>query len=422
MDLKNVMDLDWSHTSTALLTALGIGLMIGVVRERTQPPHLLPAGTRTHALVALLGCISWQLGVPVFIAALVAMAALTLAAYLLSAKDDPGMTGEVAVLMVMVLGGLAAKEPALAATLGVVVAILLQAKAPLQKISREWISEKEIQDALLLGAAALVVMPLLPSEAIDPWGAVSPMMVWRIVVLVMAVGMVGHFAHRILGARWGLAIAGFCAGFASSTAAVTSLGQQAQADQRLTLPCAAAALLANLASLLLFVAVVATVSPALLQAVQWGIAGAVLGLLTVTAVLLAKAHTHVHADTSHVQAPEKSGAFKLTHALLIASLIAGVSLLAAWLGHRFGHAGALAAAVMVALAEVQAAAAGVAQLFANGSMQVEVARWGIGAVLAASCISKSVFALVSGGWRYGGWVAGGLLVMVVCGSLGLLAG
>ena len=422
MDLKNVMDLDWSHTSTALLTALGIGLMIGVVRERTQPPHLLPAGTRTHALVALLGCISWQLGVPVFIAALVAMAALTLATYLLSAKDDPGMTGEVAVLMVMVLGGLAAKEPALAATLGVVVAILLQAKAPLQKISREWISEKEIQDALLLGAAALVVMPLLPSEAIDPWGAVSPMMVWRIVVLVMAVGMVGHFAQRILGARWGLAIAGFCAGFASSTAAVTSLGQQAQADQRLTLPCAAAALLANLASLLLFVAVVATVSPPLLQAVQWGFAGAVLGLLAVTAVLLAKAHTHAHADTSHVQAPEKSGAFKLTHALLIASLIAGVSLLAAWLGDRFGHAGALAAAVMVALAEVQAAAAGVAQLFANGSMQVEVARWGIGAVLAASCISKSVFALVSGGWRYGGWVAGGLLVMVACGSLGLLAG
>jgi uncharacterized membrane protein (DUF4010 family) len=422
MDLKNVMDLDWSHTSTALLTALGIGLMIGVVRERTQPPHLLPAGTRTHALVALLGCISWQLGVPVFIAALVAMAALTLAAYLLSAKDDPGMTGEVAVLMVTVLGGLAAKEPALAATLGVVVAILLQAKAPLQKISREWISEKEIQDALLLGAAALVVMPLLPSEAIDPWGAVSPMLVWRIVVLVMAVGMVGHFAQRILGARWGLAIAGFCAGFASSTAAVTSLGQQAQADQRLTLPCAAAALLANLASLLLFVAVVATVSPALLQAVQWGFAGAVLGLLAVTAVLLAKAHTHVHADASHVQAPEKSGSFKLTHALLIASLIAGVSWLAAWLGHRFGHTGALAAAVMVALAEVQAAAAGVAQLFANGSMQVEVARWGIGAVLAASCISKGVLALVSGGWRYGAWVAGGLLVMVVCGSLGLLAG
>ena len=422
MDLKNVMDLDWSHTSTALLTALGIGLMIGVVRERTQPPHLLPAGTRTHALVALLGCISWQLGVPVFIAALVAMAALTLATYLLSAKDDPGMTGEVAVLMVMVLGGLAAKEPALAATLGVVVAILLQAKAPLQKISREWISEKEIQDALLLGAAALVVMPLLPSEAIDPWGAVSPMLVWRIVVLVMAVGMVGHFAQRILGARWGLAIAGFCAGFASSTAAVTSLGQQAQADQRLTLPCAAAALLANLASLLLLVAVVATVSPALLQAVQWGFAGAVLGLLAVTAVLLAKAHTHTHADTSHVQAPEKSGSFKLTHALLIAGLIAGVSLLAAWLGHIFGHTGALAAAVMVALAEVQAAAAGVAQLFANGSMQVEVARWGIGAVLAASCISKGVLALVSGGWRYGAWVAGGLLVMVACGSLGLLAG
>ncbi len=81
-----------------MLTALGIGLMIGVVRERTQLAICSLRGRAPHALVALLGCISWQLGVPVFIAALVAMAALTLATYLLSAKDDPGMTGEVAVL------------------------------------------------------------------------------------------------------------------------------------------------------------------------------------------------------------------------------------------------------------------------------------------------------------------------------------
>lgn len=407
--------MDWNETSTALLTALGIGLMIGVVRERTQPPHLLPAGTRTHALVALLGSIGWLLGLWVFVAALVAVAALTLGAYLQNAKEDPGMTGEVAVLMTVALGGLAVKEPALAGALGVVVAILLQAKAPLQKISREWISEKEIQDALLLGAAALVVMPLLPTEPLDPWGAVSPMMVWRIVVLVMAVGMLGHFAQRILGARWGLAIAGFFAGFASSTAAVTSFGQQAKTQQSWTVACAAAALLANLASLLLFVAVVAAVSPQLLQAALWGFVAAVMGVAAVTALLMFQQR----ADAAGVQAPEKASAFRLTHALLIAGLIAGVSLLAAWLEQVAGNAGALLAAVMVALAEVHAAAAGVAQLSANGSMTVEVARWGILAVLAASCVSKAVIAFACGGWRYGCLVALGLLLMLAGGSLGL---
>lgn len=408
--------MNWNDTAVALLTALGVGMMIGVVRERTQPPHMLLAGTRTHALIALLGSICWLLGPWVFVAAFVAMAALTLGGYVHSAKDDPGLTGEVTVLITTVLGGLAVHEAALAAALGVVVAILLQAKAPLQKISREWISEKEIQGALMLGAAALVVMPLLPTEALDPWGAVSPMMVWRIVVLVMAVGVVGHFAQRILGARWGLAIAGFFAGFASSTAAVTSFGQQAKASSHLTVPSAAAALLANLASLLLLVAVVAAVSPALLQAMLWAFVAAVLGLLAVTVVLLLKQGV----GAASVHAPEKANVFKLSHALLIAGLIAGVSLLAAWLEQLFGNTGALMAAVVVALAEVQAAAAGVAQLSANGSMSMNVARWGILAVLAASCVSKGGIAFASGGWRYGTLVAVGLLAMLAGGTLGLL--
>ncbi|CAB5645008.1 MgtC family [Comamonas aquatica] len=396
--------MDWNATSLALLTALGVGLMIGVVRERTQPPHLLPAGTRTHALVALLGCITWLLGPWVFIAALLALAALTLAAYLQSAHEDPGLTGEVALLLAAVLGALAAHEAALSGALGVLVAILLQAKAPLQKISREWISEREIQDALLLGAAALVVMPLLPREPIDPWGAIRPMLVWRIVVLVMAVGVFGHFAQRILGARWGLAIAGFFSGFASSTAAVSSLGQQARADAALVVPSAAAALLANLASLLLFVAVVAAVSPSLLQATLWSWVAAVLGLLAAIAALWWLGGVTAPA----VQAPQEDRAFRLSHALLIAGLIAGVSLLAAWLEQLFGHTGALAAAAMVALAEVQAAAAGVAQLVAKGGMPLEVGRWGTLAVLGASCVSKGALAFAVGGVRYGVLVALGL--------------
>jgi uncharacterized membrane protein (DUF4010 family) len=84
--------------------------------------------------------------------------------------EDPGLTGEIALLLTALLGGLAARDPALAAALGVLMAILLQAKVPMQKLSREWISEKELQDALMLGAAALVVMPLLSRSPIDPGG------------------------------------------------------------------------------------------------------------------------------------------------------------------------------------------------------------------------------------------------------------
>jgi hypothetical protein len=237
-------------------------------------------------------------------------------------------------------------------------------------------------------------------------------MVWRIVVLVMAVGMLGHVAQRLFGARWGLSIAGFFAGFASSTAAVSGMGQRARAEPAHTSACAAAALLANLASLLLFVAVVGAVSPACCRRLR-GLVGAGLALLGVVALLWRR------AQGVQTQAAAATGrAFQLSQALWLA-LIAGVSLLAAWLGARYGSAGVLAGTMLVALAEVHAAAAGVAQMAANGVVPLEVAHWG---VLGAGQQQpgQSALAFASGGARYGVLVTGGLLALVAGGVLGQL--
>lgn len=408
------MELD--DTLGALLTALGIGLMIGIVRERMHgSPQALVAGTRTHALICLLGCMGWMLGSAAFVVCLLLVGALTIAAYLHTARDDPGLTSEVALLLSAVLGGLSVEHASLAAALGVLVASLLLVKAPMQKLSRELISERELQDGLMLGAAALVVMPLLPTEPLDPWGAVSPTTVWRIVVLVMAVGMFGHIAQRLFGARWGLPIAGFFSGFVSSSAAVTGMGQRARENGEQTTACASAALLANLASLLLFLAVVGTISPALLSAALPSLGLAVLALLLVAGFWQWCTHQ------SDVIVAQSSGrAFKLSQALLIAALIAGVSLLAAWLGQRFGSAGVLVTTMLVALAEVHAAAAGVAQLQVSGTVPLDVARWGILGVLSASSLAKTVLAFASGGTRYGWQVAMGLVAMPSAAWLGLL--
>lgn len=408
------MELD--DTLGALLTALGIGLMIGIVRERMHgSPQALVAGTRTHALICLLGCMGWMLGSAAFVVCLLLVGALTIAAYLHTARDDPGLTSEVALLLSAVLGGLSVEHASLAAALGVLVASLLLVKAPMQKLSRELISERELQDGLMLGAAALVVMPLLPTEPLDPWGAVSPTTVWRIVVLVMAVGMFGHIAQRLFGARWGLPIAGFFSGFVSSSAAVTGMGQRARENGEQTTACASAALLANLASLLLFLAVVGTISPALLSAALPSLGLAVLALLLVAGFWQWCTHQ------SDVIVAQSSGrAFKLSQALLIAALIAGVSLLAAWLGQRFGSAGVLVTTMLVALAEVHAAAAGVAQLQVSGTVSLDVARWGILGVLSASSLAKTVLAFASGSARYGWQVAMGLIAMPSAAWLGLL--
>lgn len=406
--------MDWNAFLPGLVTALGIGLLIGVIRERLHEPGTAKAGTRTHALVGVLGYVCASLGTSVFIAALVTLGAMAVAGYLRTADREPGLTGEVALLVNLSLAALALHNAPLAAALGVLCAILLQARSPLHRVSRDLISEQELRDALMLGAAALVVMPLLPDEPIDPWGVLRPTTVWRVVVLVMAVGMFGHIAMRAAGPRWGLAIAGFFSGFASSTAATASFGRHARGDLARAVPAAGAALLANLASLILLAAIVGAVSPKLLNAMAVPLLAAGAALALASLFCLRRDNGPLEADRPETRS------FKLAHALLIAGAIAAVSVLSAWLGEVAGDAGVLVTATLVALVELHAAGASVAQLAAADGLGPETARWGVVAVLAASAVAKGALAFVSGGGRYGKIVTAGLGAMTAGAVAGML--
>ncbi|MDR0182473.1 MgtC/SapB family protein [Lysobacter arvi] len=392
-----------------LLTAIAIGLLIGVVRERGhRDGGAIVAGIRTHAMVATAAAVAAAIGPAVLAAVLLAVGALALAAYLRTRNDDPGLTGEMAMLVTATLAALALVHTAIAAGLAVVSAALLFAKHPLRRFARDIVSEREVQDALLLAASALVVLPLLPDEPVDPWGVLVPSKLWKLVVLVMAVGMLGHVALRAVGARWGLPVAGFFAGFASSTAAVAGFGQRSRDAGELTAGAASAALLANLASLLLLVGIVATAAPALLLASAWPLAAAA-GVLALTAAFGLRRQ----GDAPALPEEPQARAFKLSHGVLLALMIAVVLVVSAWLRSVFGDMGALATAVLVALAELHASAASIAQLSAAGGLTMAHAQWGIAALLASSAIAKTVLAFASGNRRYGLIVGGGLIGMAV---------
>lgn len=397
------------------LTALAIGILLGVVRERRPQADKSKAGLRTHALVSILGYVAWGLGPWPFTATVLAVGALVYSGYRATAPTDPGLTGEIAVLVTLMLSALVHPNAAMAVGLGVLVATLLEFKQVSHRFTREWITQQELQDTLVLAVAALVVMPLLPSQAVDPWNVLRPTTLWRIVVLVMAVGMLGHLAQRLLGLRWGLPIAGFFSGFVSSTAALAHLGHKAREDVALTAPASAAALLSNLASLLLMMAVIGAVSPDLLRAVAWPLGAAGLGLLAVALLCL---HKGAPLATSSIQLTDS--AFKLSHALLLALLVGGVSLLSAGLQAWWGHTGALLTAMFVAMVEIQAAAASLAQLSLASDMPMNLVTWSLVAVLASSAVAKTLLAFISGGAGFGWRVALGLAAMVTGASLTLL--
>lgn len=388
---------------TAYLSALGLGLLIGVVRERQRPADgHAPAGLRTHALAALGGAVAWTLGLPVFLVLLAAIGLLAYASDRRSAGAETGQTGEVALLLTVLLGGLAATRPGLAAALAVVAALLLQAREKLHRLGRDLISEVEVRDGLLLLAAALLVLPLLPDNGVGPGGVLNPQKLWRLVVLVMAVSALGHVALRIIGAQRGLAIAGFFAGFVSSTAAIAGFGQRVRAEPGLLRPSVAAAMFAALASLLMMVPVLATVSSTLLRTVAPS-------LVAFGAVLAAGGALGLRGGSGVTAAPtQDSRMFRFSHALYFAAFMGGVLLLSAWLRQGYGEAGALATAFLAAIAEVHAAVASIGQLVAQQQMGLATAERALLAVLAASVLSRGVVAAVSGGAGYGLRVSAGL--------------
>lgn len=403
--------MDWDTALRGWVAALAIGLLVGVVRERHgggAGAVATRAGLRTHALVALAAAVGAQLGTAALVVVLAAIGGLAVTSYWASHREDPGLTGEVALLLTALLGALAPSQPALAAALAVVTAILLQAKQSLHRLAREAIREGELHDALLLAAAALVVLPLLPDHPLDPWGALRPATLWKFVVLVMAVGMAGHIALRAVGARWGMAIAGFFAGFASSTAAVAGFGGRVREQPGLLTPAVAAALLANVASLLLFVAIIGIGAPALLRAMALPLGAAAL-------VLVVGGALGLRAQVGERQLPQEppARAFHLSHALLIAVVVAVVMLVSAWMRVWFGEGGALLASTLAALAELHAAGASLAQLAGTGALDFAHARWGVIALLAAAALSKSVLAFASGGVAYGWRVSLGLTASVL---------
>jgi uncharacterized membrane protein (DUF4010 family) len=248
----------------------------------------------------------------------------------------------------------------------------------------------------------------LPTTTIDPWHALNPYAMWKIVVLIMGVGIVAHVCMRASGLRWGLPLAGFFSGFISSTVAVATYAKKAHEKPELDSMACAAALLSTLSSLILFTMVLGTSSPVLMQSVKWPLISAGLALLICAIYFIQK--TDIQESLA---LPSTHHAFKASHALVIALTISAVTLCSAWLRSIMGDSGTLAASALVGLVEIHAAAFSIAQLSLQDPIQSAYARWGVMAILASSALSKIFLSYVNGSRGYGHRMAGGLSMMLM---------
>lgn len=392
-----------------LVTALAVGLLVGLERERRKVDGDLrtPAGIRTFALIALAGAIAHMLG-PIALALAGAFVVLgAIVSYQRTHETDPGLTTEIAMVLVFLLGALALERTAFAAAIGVVATVVLAAKSKLHAFVQRVLTEQELHDALLLAACALVVLPLLPAEAPDPWGVLNPRKLWMIVVLVMAINAAGYVALRAFGARIGLAIAGFTGGFVSSTATIGSMGSRARSTPKLLAQCVSAALMSNVATVVQLAIVVGALSLALLRELAPALVAA--GLAALLAALVASWRSFREPVKDSDTLPGR--AFNPWHALLFAAIVGVVLLVAAWVNERFGGAGTTIALAAAGLADAHAPAASAAQLVAGGQLDAAAAVIPVLAAFSANSLSKLVVGSLAGGWRYAVRLVPGIVVM-----------
>ncbi len=376
-----------------LAAALGIGLLIGAERERGKGmgPARSSAGLRTFTIASLLGAISTIFNFWLLVVSVLCVMVFVAVAYFSRHGNDPGLTTEIALVFTVILGGLAITQTALAAALAVAIAILLAAKEPLHGFVLGVITKNELNDFLVLAAATLIILPLVPNQFVGPFEAINPRNLWLIAILITAINALGHIALRWLGGRIGLPVAGFISGFISSIATIGTMGKRAKEAPDLANPAAAGAVLSSVATMLQLAILLAAIHPPTLYALVFPLlaGGTITAIYGTWLAFVSRQKINYPKEKYQPAHP-----FSIKTALTLTLVIALVSIVAAALKTWFGEQGLLIASATAGLADVHAATISAASLAAANNLGADYTMLPILAAISANTISKSVMAVL----------------------------
>lgn len=387
----------------------GIGLFIGLEREHSDigEPARVHAddhlGVRTFAILALFGWICAVLGdglpwVPP--AGLLVAAGLVVAHYFRVGDKDLGLTTEVAAVATYALGMLVHHQRDLAVGVGLAVTLLLIAK-PWFRRTIPKLRRVELTATLQFAAVLAVGLPLLPVEAYDPWGVLSPRKIGLFVVLIAGVSYVGYVLNRLLGASRGAGLAGLVGGLASSTAVTVAMSQQSRADERMVVPGQLAIFLANTVMFTRVLVITALIDRSIAGAlaVPLGLMGAVM-LAGAGSKLLALRGRDRSADLKPEDMP-LSNPFALIPALKWGIVLSAVLVASAFAQQHFGDRGLYVTAAASGLADVDAVTLAVSRQSHEGTIPTAVAALAITIAVVANTVVKGTMAVFMGRKGFG---------------------
>jgi uncharacterized membrane protein (DUF4010 family) len=350
-----------------LAVSFGLGLLLGLEREQRGSSI---AGIRTFPIVSLFGTVCAQVGQTlggwIVAVGLIALAAIVVCANFAQIKKgtiDPGMTTEVAVLLLYVIGALIVVGYLTAAVvIAGAMAVLLHSKRPLHNFARA-VGERDMRAIMQFVLLSLVILPILPSEDYGPFGVWNPFKLWLMVVLIVGISLGGYVAYKFLGTRAGSLLGGIIGGLVSSTATTVSYSRRTVPEAALAPLSAFVIMTASCISIVRVLVEVAAVAPAQFMEIALPLTGMLVFCFLITVALF------FPSRKQGIRMPEQKNPAELKPALVFGGLYALVLLAVAVAKQYFGSAGLYVVAVISGLTDLDAITLSTGQL--AGSQKID---------------------------------------------------
>lgn len=366
--------------------AVGLGLLVGLQRERTSATI---AGLRTFPLITVLGVLSGmlskELGGWVLAGAFVALAGTMAVGNLLAMREgetDPGITTEVAMLVMFAVGAAVVALPiAVVLVIGGGVAVLLQFKSKLHGFASR-LGEADLTAIMRFALIALVILPVLPNRPFGPFQVLNLFEIWLMVVLIVGISLAAFIVLKFFGQEAGTLIGGILGGLISSTATTVSWAERTRkhgVDDR------AAAAVIMIASTVLVARVlveIALFGPALLPAAIPPLGALFAVFVALSIAMWMRSKESSTARTVVGEPPSELGPALFFGALYAVVLVA-VAAAKAWSGDR----GLFAVAAISGLTDVDAITLSTSRLAETGHLGMTVG-W---KVILVGALSNTIF-------------------------------
>jgi len=146
-----------------------------------------------------------------------------------------GLTSELSALIMFWVGVLVGKEELmLAIILTIIMGIFTAYKQVFHSFAKNF-SIREWSGSLQLLIITAVILPILPKEAIDPFGILIPFNIWLLVILISSIGFFGYFFDKYFSNKKSLLMTSLFGSVVSSTVVSTSLAIKSKKNKNTNL-------------------------------------------------------------------------------------------------------------------------------------------------------------------------------------------